>query len=72
MTDELKVEYEGTKEQQEDQKEDNIIELRDMLQTLLDTRFPIKQGLDQVDHEIAMIKLRIQNANTRYFQNKGL
>jgi hypothetical protein len=66
MQAEIKAEY------IEEQKEDNIIELRIQLETLLDEQFPIKQAYDEIRHRIEKLKLRISNANTKYFERKGM
>ncbi len=63
---------EPIKEYREEQIEENIIELRHQLEALLDEQFPIKQAYDKVRHKIDKLKLRIQNANTKYFERKGL
>jgi hypothetical protein len=66
------IKYEPTKEQQEDQVDDNIIELRNQLYQEEADLFPIAQEAALRRHRISQLKLRIQNANSLYFQNKGM
>lgn len=71
MDNEIKYEK-VSKEHQEEQEDENIIELRTQLYELQEESFPYKQQLDVFNHKISQLKLKIQNANTKYFQNKGM
>ena len=66
------IEIVPTKEQQEGQQDENIIELRNQLLEEEAELFPLTQEVNERRHRIGQLKLRIQNANSKYFQSKGM